>query len=356
MQRTGIVILIHGSRGEQAITGLPEAFRRITEGVKALLSPGTEVLGAALQFNHPDLEETVAIMVSRSVEKIVIMPYFLFSGRHITEDIPELIEKMKNNYPGINFVMAEPLGSDSDFIDNIMHCIEKAVPELRANYQKSSPSPEEIEIQSMEIVENLIPSKSLLSPDERTIVKRIVHASGDPDIASLVRFSSSAISSGLNAIANSGHIYTDVNMVASGISKHLTDIYGYSVSCALDISKDKLVIPNTNTTRAATAIYNLGKRLNDSIVVIGNAPTALMSILEMIDKKEILPALVIGMPVGFVQAKESKYELMKFDIPYITIIGTRGGSAVAAATVNALLKISTGRKMHNQSTLKRKEI
>ena len=111
-----------------------------------------------------------------------------------------------------------------------------------------------------------------------------------------------------------------------------------------------------NTTRAAAAIYDLGKRLNDSVIVIGNAPTALMAVLDLIKKKEIFPALIIGMPVGFVQAKESKYELMKYDISYITIIGTRGGSAMAAATVNALLKISTGRKLEDQSTLKHKEV
>jgi precorrin-8X/cobalt-precorrin-8 methylmutase len=88
---------------------------------------------------------------------------------------------------------------------------------------------------------------------------------------------------------------------------------------------------------------HLGKRLNGAIVAIGNAPTALLALLELIDSNGVKPALVVGMPVGFVQAKESKDELMKRDIPYITIVGTRGGSAMAVATVNALLKIAGGK-------------
>jgi precorrin-8X/cobalt-precorrin-8 methylmutase len=82
--------------------------------------------------------------------------------------------------------------------------------------------------------------------------------------------------------------------------------------------------------------------LSGAVIAIGNAPTALLALIDLIDTKEVNPALVVGMPVGFVQAKESKTELMKRDTPYISIAGTRGGSAMAAATVNALLKIAAG--------------
>jgi precorrin-8X/cobalt-precorrin-8 methylmutase len=88
----------------------------------------------------------------------------------------------------------------------------------------------------------------------------------------------------------------------------------------------------------------LGTRLNGAIVAIGNAPTALLALLDLVDHKEIKPALVVGMPVGFVQAKESKDELMKRNIPHITVVGSRGGSAMAVAVVNALLKIAVERK------------
>jgi precorrin-8X/cobalt-precorrin-8 methylmutase len=350
MPQTGIVILIYGNRGDQTSTDLPESLHRVTEGVKALLPPGTEVLGAALQFNDPDIEKAISTLISHGAEQIVIMPYFLFRERHITEDVSEHIKKMKIIYPNIDFIMTEPLDTDPGFISNTIHCIEEAVPILRSNYQTPVFSPEAIEKQSMEIVEKLIPPDSPLSTDERSIVKRIIHASGDPDIASSVRFSSSAISSGLNAINNASPIFTDVNMVASGISKQMTDRFGCSVSCALDIPVEQNNGEKQNNTRAAAAIYNLGKRLNDSIIAIGNAPTALLAVLDLIEKKEIMPALIVGMPVGFIQAKESKYELMKQDIPYITIVGTRGGSAMAAATVNALLKICVDRKHDDRST------
>jgi precorrin-8X/cobalt-precorrin-8 methylmutase len=94
-------------------------------------------------------------------------------------------------------------------------------------------------------------------------------------------------------------------------------------------------------TRSATAMLNLGTRLNNAIVAIGNAPTALLALVDMVRESRIAPALVIGMPVGFIMARESKIELTKLAVPYITISGTRGGSALAAASINALLLLST---------------
>jgi precorrin-8X/cobalt-precorrin-8 methylmutase len=87
-------------------------------------------------------------------------------------------------------------------------------------------------------------------------------------------------------------------------------------------------------------MQRLRTTLNDAVVVIGNAPTALLALIDMVDHQEAKPAFVVGMPVGFVQAKEAKEALMKRDVPYITVVGTRGGSAMAVATMNALLKIA----------------
>ena len=112
----------------------------------------------------------------------------------------------------------------------------------------------------------------------------------------------------------------------------------------MDNTKGQEQAKGQNITRAATAMHRLGKRLNGAIVVIGNAPTALLALLELIDNDRIKPALIVGMPVGFVQAKESKEELMRRDISYITVVGTRGGSAMAVATVNVLLKMAVERK------------
>ena len=156
MPQTGVIILCHGSRGERGIVEVTEALRRVTEGVKPLLPPGVEVIGAAFQFNHPTLEEAVESLVVRGVERIVIMPYFLFPGRHITEDIPQLVEKLKRIYSEREFIVTNPLGLDERFIGHVAKRIEEAAPELWSNTRISPTSPEDIERQSMEITEKFL--------------------------------------------------------------------------------------------------------------------------------------------------------------------------------------------------------
>ncbi len=349
MPQIGVVILAHGSRGQRGIAEVPESLKRIADGVKPLLPPGVAVIGAALQFNHPTLEESVASLTSNGVQRIVIMPYFLFPGRHITEDIPQLVEKLKRIYPEIQFIMSNPLGLEEYFMDHVTKRIWEAAPELWSNTPVSPTSPEAIEPQSLEIVARLIPGLRNMSQDKQAIVKRVVHASGDPQIAHLVKFSPSAIASGINSILAGSPVFTDVQMVATGINSHLAEACGCPVSCAMDETSNQKRAKEPNITRAAAAMHYLGKKLNGAIVAIGNAPTALLSLLELIDNDGIKPALIIGMPVGFVQAKESKEELIKRDVPYITIVGTRGGSATAVATVNALLKMAVEKKGHGRN-------
>jgi len=351
MDQTGVIILAHGSRGERGIMEVVEALRRVTNGVKSFLSPEVAVVGAALQFNHPDLEEAVETLAAQGVSRILIMPYFLFSGKHITEHIPELVEKLKVIYPDKQFIITSPLGLDEHFIGQVVERIEEAVPELLPNTRISPDSPMAIEQQSMKIVEKLLPPLLNMSGKERAVVKRVVHASGDPEVARLMKFSPSAVSSGLSAIADGSPIFTDVRMVAAGINNYLAKGYGCSLSCAMDESEGFKQTKKESVTRTAAAIRHLGMRLNGTIVAIGNAPTALLALLDLIDDGEVKPALVVGMPVGFVQAKESKEELMKRNVSYITVTGTRGGSAMAAATVNALLKIAAEKNGHGQLKL-----
>jgi precorrin-8X/cobalt-precorrin-8 methylmutase len=353
MLPAGVIIICHGSRGERGMVGVPETLREVIEGLKPLLVPGLEVVGAALQFNHPNLEEAVESLATRGVKRLVIMPYFLFAGRHITEDIPRIIEKLKKNYPEIQFVMASPLGLEDKFIDQVARCLKGAAPELWPDTGILTNSPEAIEKQSMEIVESRLSPSLNFSEDELMVVKRVVHACGDHQVASLIKFSPSATFSGLSAITGGSAIFTDVRMALAGINRHLAEACGCSVFCAMDEIKGQKEVRRQNTTRTAEAVYSLGERLNGAVVVIGNAPTALLALLDLIDNKGIAPALVVGMPVGFVQAEESKDELMKRDIPYITIVGTRGGSAMAVAAVNALLKIAVARNGHGRFNQKK---
>lgn len=192
-----------------------------------------------------------------------------------------------------------------------------------------------IEAQSLAIIDELLPPLSC-SVSERQVIKRIVHATGDPQIAELIKFHPHAVATGVAAIRDGKPIFTDGRMTAAGINKRqIARKFSCSVYCALD-EFAALQPTDINTTRSAAAISALGPRLKGALVAIGNAPTALLALLDLIDNG-ILPSIVVGMPVGFIQAEESKIELTKRSVPYITISGRRGGSPAAAAAINALL-------------------
>jgi precorrin-8X/cobalt-precorrin-8 methylmutase len=339
MIRTGVVILAHGSRGERGRAEVVAVLHRLSRGVSPFLAPGVEVVGAALQFNHPDLDEAVARLVGQGATRVVIVPYFLFPGRHITEDIPHFVERLKSVYPEINFAIADNLGRDEYFIDLVAKRIVEEAPELSRDAQTAPGSPEAIELQSMAIVTELLPPLSL-AEEELAVVKRMVHTAGDRHVASLVRFHPAATTAALSAIRLGRPIFTDVRMVAVAINRHRAAKFGCALHCALDELDSARTAGGEGSTRTAAAFRLLGERLSESIVVIGNSPTTLLTLLEMITRQRVAPALVIGMPVGFVQAKEAKEKLMERDIPYISLVGTRGGSALAAAAVNALLGLA----------------
>lgn len=347
MVATGIIILAHGSRGERGKKEVAAVLRRTATELRPQLAPDIEVIGAALQFNQPSLEEAVALLSKKGINRMVIAPYFLFAGRHITEHIPQLMTKLQRDYPETKFILADNLGLDESFIDLMAKRIKQAAPDL----SPGTGLPGSIEQESMKIVGSLLSPLPGLPDEELTVMKRIIHACGDTEVARLIRFSPSAISGGLGAIAGGSPIFTDVHMVMAGIDRRLAEVFGCSISCALDERAE--LTDDGNTTRTAAAIHRLGARLSDAIVTIGNAPTALLALLELIDNKKIRPALVVGMPVGFVQAEESKQELMGRDVPYITVIGTRGGSAMAAATVNSLLRIAADKYQFDESRRRR---
>jgi precorrin-8X/cobalt-precorrin-8 methylmutase len=195
--------------------------------------------------------------------------------------------------------------------------------------------PHEIEEKSMEIINGLIGTLEI-PPAEQAIVKRIVHTTGDPEYAKLVKIHPKATEAAFQAIKNGGDIFTDVRMVLTGINKKKLAVFGGIVHCAIDdpVVADAAAI--SGETRAITAMKHFGEKIHGSIVAIGNAPTALFQLLKMVDAG-IKPALIVGTPVGFVGAKESKELLETYDIPFVTVTGYKGGSAVAAATINALL-------------------
>ena len=199
---------------------------------------------------------------------------------------------------------------------------------------------QEIEDESMQIIENEIGSHSY-NEMEWPIVRRIIHSTADFDFAreNKLLFHKDVISNGINALKNGCHIVADVNGVIGLMNKQNPKDFKNNLIC--NISEPTLMksAKKAGKTRAQMSMRVAEKEIDGGIVVVGNAPTALLEVMEMVKEGLVKPALVIGIPVGFVSAVESKDELSKTDIPFITNIGRKGGSPCASAIVNALYKL-----------------
>jgi precorrin-8X/cobalt-precorrin-8 methylmutase len=200
--------------------------------------------------------------------------------------------------------------------------------------------PDEIYRRSFATVDALLPA-GIWSPEERHIIRRIVHATGDPQLAPAVRFKPNAISAGIAALHHHASLFTDVHMVAAGIQKQWCNALGCAIQVLIAQEGLAEMAATAQMTRSAAAVLKALPLLGGSVVVIGNAPTALLALLDALDEGHCEPpALIIGMPVGFIATRESKEALWERPYPAITIEGTRGGSPAAAATVNALLDLA----------------
>ncbi len=208
-------------------------------------------------------------------------------------------------------------------------------------FSQPLPHPAEIERKSMQIIENEVPEPRPFQGQQWLVVRRMIHTSADFSLLQSVKFHKKAIIEGKKALHAGCRIFTDTEMARSAIPMRRMTPLGCSVNCFMN---DPAVLKEAKalgTTRAFAAINHIAANLAGSIVVIGNAPTALLRLLDIMEEGGPLPALVVGMPVGFVNAKESKDLLMALDIvPYITVSGRKGGSALAGACVNALADIA----------------
>ena len=199
--------------------------------------------------------------------------------------------------------------------------------------------PMTIEKRSMELIAPHLKNFDL-SPDEVKIYSRIIHAAGDVEYAPLIHIAPAAVEAAKKAITGGANIYTDVEMVRTGINKKKLAEFGGEVKCRIADAEVAAFAKANGITRAMAAMRLFGAELDGSIIAVGNAPTALFEVLRLIDEEKILPAVVVGIPVGFVGAAESKQRLAENDkVPYITVEGTKGGSPIAAAAVNAVLYI-----------------
>ena len=197
-----------------------------------------------------------------------------------------------------------------------------------------------IEDKSMEIIEHEVGSHPY-NDMEWPIVRRVIHATADFDFAgkNKIIFHKDAITSGISALKNGCSIITDVNGVIGGLNKQNPKDFGNNIICNISDSSLAERAKQENKTRAQMSMRVAAFEMNGGIVVIGNAPTALLEVIKMIREGITKPALVIGIPVGFVSAAESKEELQTINVPFITNTGRKGGSSCAASIVNALFKL-----------------
>lgn len=178
---------------------------------------------------------------------------------------------------------------------------------------------------------------SAFQNDLARVVVRMIHACGMTDLPQDVQASPDAASAGVNALLAGAPLLCDATMVANGITRSRLP-RNNEVICTLSDHRTAELAAKLNTTRSAAAVELWRDRLAGSVIVIGNAPTALFHLLDMLEDGAPRPALIIGIPVGFVGATESKAALAAnlLEIPFLTVRGRRGGSAIAAAAVNAL--------------------
>lgn len=195
--------------------------------------------------------------------------------------------------------------------------------------------PEKIEKRSMEIIESEL--KADIPAENKPVVMRVIHCTADFDYAENLSFSENAVQKALDAFRAGCDIVTDTQMARSGINKAAAEKLGCKIHCFMSDPDIAATAKEKGCTRAAASMEKAAKLERPLIFAVGNAPTALLKLRELIDGGVISPRLVIGVPVGFVNIIESKNAIMETDIPFIVARGRKGGSNVAAAIVNALM-------------------
>ncbi len=204
--------------------------------------------------------------------------------------------------------------------------------------------PMDIENKSMEIIAPHLEGLNL-NEAETKVYSRMIHASGDVDYAQVIRLHPKAIEVTQEALKRGANIYTDVEMVRTGINKKAFGRYGGKIECRVADPEIAEIAKREGITRSMAAMRAFGKELAGSIIAIGNAPTALFEVLRLAKEENILPAVIIGIPVGFVGAADSKKLLAENTlVPYVTVEGTKGGSPIAASVVNAIMYILDNRR------------
>lgn len=198
--------------------------------------------------------------------------------------------------------------------------------------------PQDIEKRSFAIISKELEEKGIVLPKEQELVtKRAIHTSADFDYAKTMTYSAHAVGIAKKLIQNGADIVTDTNMALAGVNKRELAKYGGEAHCFMAEEEVAKIAKERGVTRAAVSMEKAAQIEKPVIFAIGNAPTALIELYEMIQSGKYRPAFIIGVPVGFVNVEAAKDLILKTDVPYIINRGRKGGSNIAAAICNALL-------------------
>jgi precorrin-8X/cobalt-precorrin-8 methylmutase len=200
--------------------------------------------------------------------------------------------------------------------------------------------PAAIEAQSLAHVETCLAARLPAEPGARAVAVRMIYAAGDLSLLDTLRIHPRAVDRAVEALAARRAVVLDVAMVAAGVASGPLARLGCPLHVAVAVPAAAASAREDGTTRAAAGMAALAPLWAGGVVAVGNAPTALLALLDLVDAGAPPPAVVIGTPVGFVAAGESKDELLRRRVPYVSVLGTRGGSALAAAALNALGRLA----------------
>jgi len=336
-----ILLIGHGSPKKDANT-----IESIAAMLHRTIHPGCGsdcIQVAYLQFAKPDIPGGIRKCVETGAKRVIVHPYFLFAGMHVTKDIPGMIKDAEALYRDVEFICTEPLGIHEKLVQVALERIRSA----------NGLAPEEIEKRSFEILTEEA-ELSGIPKDRLPIVQRVIHATADFEFKNSLVFHPDAVKTGLAAIKAGKDILTDIEMVRTGIIKRWLEPWGGKVICNINQESGNKEQGSGNKTRSERGIETaLQENNNIGIIAIGNAPTALIKTIDLLANSESpiksfegrprnSELLVIGVPVGFVKALESKALLAMQKFPFITNLDRKGGTPVAVAIVNALLKMAKG--------------
>jgi precorrin-8X/cobalt-precorrin-8 methylmutase len=337
-EKCDVLLIGHGSSDKDA----HDAFVHNTEAIRPRYR---NVHHCFLELDTPNIEQGIMQAVSKKPQVLLMMPYFLHKGAHVKRDIINDVDAALKKAQYNDAHMARHLGVDDRLVNLIVERAKEAengrMSDASFGTAKSRSMTErafDIEKRSFEIIDSEVGPHGY-GPMQWPIVRRVIHATADFDFAGKggMLFRRDAIDSAFSAIKNRCTIVTDVDMVLAAINKKSLADLGLSTACYISDPQVAEEAKKLGKTRSEMAMRRAARDMDGGIVVVGNAPTALYEVIAMIREKAARPALVVGIPVGFVSAPESKEELAKTDVPFITNSGRKGGSPAASSIMNAIL-------------------